>query len=85
MLSDWWEGLDSFFTPQEEILIVKSAAEVMAALRENHGELTRMAARAAERTFSEHTGEARALELLKHLEAAPTREVSLPLEQELAA
>ena len=44
-----------------------------------------MAARAAERTFSEHTGEARALELLKHLEAARTREVSLPLEQELAA
>ena len=85
MLSDWWEGLDSFFTPQEEILIVESAAEVMAALRQNHGELTRMAARAAERTFSEHTGEARAIELLKHFEAARSREVIVPLAQELAA
>jgi spore maturation protein CgeB len=85
ILSDWWEGLDSFFAPQKEILVVRNAAEVMAALRENHGELSRMAVRAAERTFAEHTGEARASEFLKHLDAARSRQVRVPMPQELAA
>src|SRR5207237_10716680 len=47
------------------------------------GELARMAARAAERTFTEHTGDARALELLKHLEAARSEEHTSELQSHL--
>ena len=32
ILSDWWEGLDAFFAPGSEILVVRSTEDVLAAL-----------------------------------------------------
>jgi spore maturation protein CgeB len=33
IVSDWWEGLDSFFQPGREILVVRSAEDVLDAIR----------------------------------------------------
>ena len=68
ILSDWFEGLDSFFAPGEEIFVVENAADVVAALRCPEKELARLARRAQQRTLQEHTGMNRARELLEILQ-----------------
>ena len=70
ILSDWWNGLDSFFDPWREIAIVRSTADVLSQLQRSDGELQAMAKAARLRTLSEHTGKHRALELLAHCEEA---------------
>jgi spore maturation protein CgeB len=60
--------LDSFFAPGEEIFVVESAADVVAALRCPEGELARLARRAHQRTMQEHTGMNRARELVEILQ-----------------
>jgi len=70
ILSDWWEGLDSFYTPGREILIARSSADTVAALGADPAELRRVAAAARERTLDEHTSMHRAAELQRLLEAA---------------
>jgi len=69
ILSDWWEGLDEFFGP-EEIAVVRNETDVLAVLSWDDAELARMAARARQRTLDEHTGEDRARQLILHLEEA---------------
>jgi len=69
ILSDWWEGLDEFFGP-EEIAVVRNETDVLAVLSWDDAELARMAARARQRTLDEHTGEHRARQLILHLEEA---------------
>jgi spore maturation protein CgeB len=66
ILSDWWQGLDHFFEPGQEILVATSTAEAIAALGRPDEELREMARRARERTLAEHTAERRAIEL-EHL------------------
>jgi spore maturation protein CgeB len=68
MISDWWEGLDTFFCDGTEIFIADTAGEVAAALRIPRSDLRRMGARARERTLDEHTGDVRARELIAALE-----------------
>ncbi|HET8666913.1 MAG TPA: glycosyltransferase [Terriglobales bacterium] len=68
ILSDWFEGLETFFRNGEEIFVVNTAEEVLAALQTGEDELAKMAARARERTLAEHTGEARAEQLLRYLD-----------------
>ena len=63
LLSDWWEGLDTFFTPHCEIVPVHSAEEVCEALQLSDAELGKIAEAARERTLQEHTGERRVIEL----------------------
>jgi spore maturation protein CgeB len=63
ILSDWWEGLDSFFTPAEEILVSRSADDTIAALSLSDAELNCIALRARERVLTEHTADRRAEEL----------------------
>jgi spore maturation protein CgeB len=72
VLSDWWEGLDSFFDPGSEILIGRSTADAVAALDLPQPELDRIAAAARERVLAEHTSEHRARELLALLERTET-------------
>jgi spore maturation protein CgeB len=67
ILTDWFEGLDTFFSPGEEVFVVGSAEEVMAAIRCPEDETSRMAERARLRTLQEHTGSCRARQLLDHL------------------
>ena len=68
VVSDWWEGLDAFFTPGEEILIARSSEDVLAALSRSPEELSRIGAAARERALDEHTAERRAGELIAILE-----------------
>lgn len=70
ILSDWFAGLDSFFEPGKEILVVRSGNEVAEALRVPQHDLAKIAERAEERTLAEHTGEVRAGQLLRYLEEA---------------
>ncbi len=63
LVSDAWEGLDSFFSPREEILIARTSEDVLAAMALAPEELRRMAARARDRVLSTHTAAHRAREL----------------------
>lgn len=70
ILSDWWEGLDSFFAPGSEILRVETAEEVIAALSLSDDELRRVGEAACERAFACHTAAHRVVELEAACEAA---------------
>src|SRR5437868_10993692 len=48
IISDWFEGLDSFFTPDEQIVIAREARDVVHALRRPAEELASIALRARE-------------------------------------
>jgi spore maturation protein CgeB len=68
VVSDWWEGLDTFFTPGQEILVARSAAEVvhhMAHVDQERRNRIGTAARA--RVLAEHTAEHRADQLEGHV------------------
>jgi spore maturation protein CgeB len=72
LITDAWEGLDSFFDLESELRVVTSAENVEASLQMSDTELQAMAARARQRTLDEHTGIVRAKELLGYLEEART-------------
>jgi spore maturation protein CgeB len=63
ILSDWWEGLDTFFAPESEIVRVLSAADVDDALSLSDQELRCIGEAARERVLARHTSDHRALEL----------------------
>jgi spore maturation protein CgeB len=69
ILTDTWDGLDSFFTPGDEILPVSSTADVLGALSLSDGELRRIGEAARERTLTEHTAACRAGQLERILES----------------
>jgi spore maturation protein CgeB len=73
VLSDRWPGLEEFFEPESEILLVSNADDTMAALERSPEELARMARAARERTLAEHTAAARASQLEEILDAARER------------
>lgn len=75
ILSDAWEGLDTFFAPDREILIARNADEAAAALDLAGAELARMGAAARERVLDEHTSDHRAGELLEMLADTAEAEV----------
>lgn len=75
ILSDWWEGLDQFFEPNSEILIARTTADAIDAIQRPPEELTRMAARARERTLECHTADLRAREFETAVERAATVQV----------
>jgi spore maturation protein CgeB len=70
VITDSWEGLDSFFNLQNEIRVVASAEDVQQALLMPDAELQSMASHARQRTLDEHTGMVRARQLLSYLEEA---------------
>ena len=72
LLSDWWEGLDTFFTPGEEILIAHTAEDTISALQLSDAQLARLSRAARQRTLEEHTAARRAVELETALAAAST-------------
>jgi spore maturation protein CgeB len=63
IVSDWWEGLDEFFAPQREIIVVRTTEHVVAALERSDAELSRIGAAARERVLTGHTAARRATEL----------------------
>jgi spore maturation protein CgeB len=74
VLSDDWEGLDRFFLPGEEILVARTADDVLSAMELPASELAAMGRRARERTLSAHTADHRAVELEQIFERAVVRE-----------
>jgi spore maturation protein CgeB len=75
ILSDWWEGLDAFFTPGGEILVGRTTGDTVDALAMDAGELARISRAARERTLDEHTAARRAAELEDALEHAARGDV----------
>jgi spore maturation protein CgeB len=60
ILTDTWEGLDTFFEPGREILVARNTDDALAALDLPPDELARVARAARERTLAEHTADCRA-------------------------
>jgi spore maturation protein CgeB len=68
IISDWWAGLDSFFSPEKEILIAESSEDVVAAL-EDPSLRERVASAARKVVLRHHTADIRAGELEHLLQA----------------
>lgn len=68
ILSDWWPGLDSFFTPGAEILTARTTEDAIAALELPDGELAELARAARQRVLEEHSSARRADELIALLQ-----------------
>lgn len=68
ILSDRWPGIDRYFAPGDEILLVDGPDDVVAALARDPAELAEVGARARARVLREHTSEARAEELLSYVD-----------------
>jgi spore maturation protein CgeB len=73
ILSDLWEGLDSFYSPGSEILLARDTADAMQALRTPNGDLHKIGQRARERTLDCHTADHRAGELEAILNSVDSR------------
>ena len=63
IVTDWWAGLDEFYTPGREILVARTTEDVLAALDRSDAELAQIGAAARERTTAHHTAARRAAEL----------------------
>jgi spore maturation protein CgeB len=70
LLSDSWDGIDTFFAPSDEILLAADENDALAALALPDAELQRIARRGRERTMDQHTSGKRANELVALLERA---------------
>lgn len=70
IVSDYWPGLENFFEPDREILVVSNADEVQAALSLTKNELQQIGEAGRRRVLAEHTANHRGLELLSLLEVA---------------
>jgi spore maturation protein CgeB len=67
VISDWWEGLDRFFEPDEEILLARDADDVLRHLELGDEERRAIGERARARVLAAHTAEHRARELEEHV------------------
>jgi spore maturation protein CgeB len=68
IISDNWEGLDTFLRPGREILLPASSDDVVGYLNEmERSEIRRIGRDAQERVLAEHTSEVRALEFENHV------------------
>jgi len=70
LLTDAFPGLEQFFLPETEVLVADTSEQALEALDLSDAELARIAAAGRERTLAEHTGEARARQLVEACEAA---------------
>jgi spore maturation protein CgeB len=74
IISDYWEDLESFFAPDEEILFARSSEEVLDYLRGiGEHERLRIGDNARRRILSDHSAEHRAIELENYAMEAMVR------------
>jgi spore maturation protein CgeB len=71
ILSDWWAGLDRFFTPGKHILVAKDTEEAIRHLELPDEQLRELARAAREHVLTHHTALVRAHELVEVLEHPP--------------
>lgn len=76
MVSDAWEGLDLFFEPGQEILLVDHADDVRAALEMDATTRRRIGEAARARVWAEHRSEIRAAQLIGYLSNPESAESS---------
>lgn len=68
IITDEWPGLEEFFTPDKEILVARSADDVLRALIETRADMRlALAARARQRVLREHTPARRVDQLEREL------------------
>ena len=72
ILSDWWDGLETFFEPGREIIVAETTEDAMAALDLDDAGLHAMSRRARERVLAEHTSGHRARSMIEIFERAAT-------------
>lgn len=63
IVSDAWDGLDTFFTPRRELIVARTTDDVIAALQLPRAELANIARAGRERVLTSHTAAHRAAEL----------------------
>jgi spore maturation protein CgeB len=78
IISDIWQGLDSFFEPGSEILTAGVCDDVAAVLQMSDSAFRRIAAAARERVLTDHTADIRALQMERALESAFRDEPAQP-------
>jgi spore maturation protein CgeB len=74
LISDNWEGLDSFYAPGSEIVIAQSTEDTLGALALSEAEIKGLAKAARDRTLAEHTSAHRAAELIALCESVLSAE-----------
>jgi spore maturation protein CgeB len=63
IISDRWDGLESFFIPEREILLANSSQDVVGFLNQlTHQQVREIGLRAQERVLREHSAETRAIQ-----------------------
>jgi spore maturation protein CgeB len=85
MLSDWWEGLDAFFNPGEEILIANHTHDAVAALDVSEAERRTIGRRARERAHDCHTAAIRARELEQMIAGVLPNDARSPINVSVSA
>ncbi len=75
ILTDRWEGLDTFFEPGREIIVADTTEQALAALDLGDEALDGIARRARDRVLGEHTSAHRATSLIDLLQHASTASV----------
>jgi spore maturation protein CgeB len=84
IISDYWSGLETFFTPGTEILVASTAADVVAYLSEiTETQRKEIGQRARAKVLARHTSEHRARELERHVAELLDRRRPLDVETEL--
>jgi spore maturation protein CgeB len=70
IISDYWDGLEEFFTPGREILVARSTQEMQQILRDHSAREARAIGEAArQRVLAEHTAARRAADLESYLQS----------------
>ena len=77
VISDKWDGIESVFDPDREILLVDSSRDVIALL-ESDADSNSMGQAARARVLLEHTADHRALQLEQAIEEVPARTANQP-------
>jgi spore maturation protein CgeB len=70
VVSDWFPGLDEFFSPGSEIVVARTTDDVVQAMQLPDAEIARIARAARERVLADHTSAHRAAELERLLDEA---------------
>lgn len=74
LISDWWEGIESFFPPGEALVIAHSGSDVVSALMElDDGHCEAIAHAAYQRVASAHSAEVRARAFVEAIENVSPR------------
>jgi spore maturation protein CgeB len=84
IVTDYFEGLGTFFDCDRELLVVNSTEDVISATELPDSELSNIARRARERILGQHTGECRSRELIAAIENIGTAAHSRKARSEVA-